>query len=342
MFIYNKLYPALLIALFCAGPLHAQQDSVEWFPDFWVRSWKPAYWANLQLNLLSSSPNSSLDSHDALWRLFPGSRLKEYYDVNTDDVAAWSCPECPKRKLDLTAFIEEGQDEKGGAFPFERNFTEVIGYYAFTNQKKEDFCLVSFSTGEDYPGSGGWTYGVLGLAKFQREEGFWVLKSFNPAVDANGDYMKASAPDTVFQIGNTEIYGLHGQYHSGPPIEDYWPIFNYWSLYALVDNVFVPVLKLDDTDCYSVGLPSAKGPAWTSNLRFMPHLTKGLPDILYHQSGRMEFEGGHTKDEFVFTALPELKQYVKKGRSFDFELEKRFVFDGRWYVLKDNSVKINP
>lgn len=324
----RNLLPLLLFAAFCLCPLQAQQ-TIDWYPDFPILN-LPGDWPQKTAPLPFDS-----DADRVLAHFFPGSLdtamayVSEAEEI--PELRLWSCTSCPRQRFKDSFFTEE--DTAYFEFPYDKNFTHLIGDDTFRSAQGELYRLLSFSTASDHPPSGRFSFGVLSNVVLRLIPGScWQVMSFTLGSDANGMYARAQHPDSLLWSDNTGrfLFLLQEQHPCGPVIEDYYPCFQSKTLFLYDGKAFYEVLSLPDTECKNFGMAGTPGSEWASVLNIIPQKT-GMPLIEWTIRGSV-----YTLDpeDFPSSVLPEsVRMQIEKGIKKPFTYTQRFGFENGRYVL---------
>lgn len=318
----------------------AQQDSVEWFPGVWARVLPADFLEKTPRLHIPCSESDSTLAVESLWRLFPGSDLPSVReDTEGEAVSAWACPGCAQRRFPSGWGFEEDGTEDSIVFPYQTNFTTILQPLRFQGQNEAEFLLVSFNTAEDWLRNGRFTYGILGLALFERQGGECFLRAFAPALDASGRMMRALAPDTVWNPTSKQpLLVLNAFQEPGLSMLDYWPMYAQLRVYTLIGGKFERILLEDDTEC--MNWSDVPGSVWSSTLALDPN-GGDFPDLTITRRGRFEWNVEWKNEGFEPFVLPGLEPYASAGRPFDFVMKTRFVFDGKTYqAAPDETIEV--
>ncbi len=325
----------LFIMLLGTLSIAAQRDTVYWYPDVPVECLVPGWEEGLIGQIVrDESPSVLLD------RFFPGSldKLRNFIgeDEDISTLRLWSCPGCTPIRF-RPMFAESDTDYV--FFPFERHFTQLIEDDTFRCRTGEAYRLLSFSTSEDYPPSGRWVYGLLGLALLrEQDEGAWVVVEFEPAFDMNGMYMTAFAPrDLLFEQNGNLLFRVDEPYPCGPPVTDYYPCYSDLAFYAFYQNKLQKVLQVPDISCSNFGDPKAKGSAWTTEINLVSGQA-AFPDIVVRKQGHIFRTDA--ADDFLLKSFPQsFISGLKKGRNYSFEYTIRYTLRHTGYEIVEANIK---
>lgn len=325
-----KAYNLAFLFCFFSIKMAAQTDSVEWYPDTWVKT-LPQHWERT----IKGTLIPDLSKEALLHTFFPGSKDIWGYATDAEDVQnlrLWSCSDCPKLRFKPMMFES---DSDFFEFPYDRNFTQLIQDDTFKDNNGQYYRLLSFSSQEDFPGSGRHVYGILGMALLQKQaDQSWKVLDFDPALDANGMYMRASAPQSILYAKDENLLFLIDDSHPcGPQMTDYFPCFTDNVIYAFRSGKLAKILKIDDVRCRNFGTPNVKGSEWDSKLS-LEKSDASFPDLNVKQTGNLYFD---EIEDFDYTLLPQkVKALVRVGENIQFSYEARYRFvDGKYVLVKD-------
>lgn len=324
--IRNLLLP-LLFSIACLPPLQAQQ-TIDWFPDFPILN-LPGNWPQNTAPLPFEGDDNAVLAH-----FFPGSLDTAMAYVNEageiPELRLWSCTSCPRQRF-KDVFYADG-DTTYFEFPYDKNFTHLIGDDTFRSAQGELYRLLSFSTAADHPGTGRYSLGVLSNVVLRLIPGrFWQVMCFNLASDANGMWDNAQHPNRLVWSDNAgrALFLLQEHHPCGPVIEAYYPCFQSKTLFLYDGKAFYKVLSLPDTECHNFGISDARGSEWASELHVIPQKT-GMPLIEWSMRGSI-----YTLDptDFPSSLLPEnVRTQIEKGIKKPFTYTQRFGFEHGQYT----------
>gem|GEM_PF-4787997 len=190
--------------------------------------------------------SDSLNADKILFLLFPAPMSENDPELSEWKTAAfWNCPTCVKKEFIVFADDEEVEKE---FIPHDRNYTSCsdILYYKTSDQKER--AVASFSTSEMNDGTGRFARGVLSIAHFEKQNGFWKILNFNPFVNLQGSFTFASPIDAVlFDKYGKAYLVIHGGEANGVSPEDYWPL--YQGLYVIDGETLEEVLHIRGASC---------------------------------------------------------------------------------------------
>ena len=325
----------IFVALLTSLSVAAQRDTVHWFPDFPVKCLRPGW----EKQLVGQTINDSKPT-DLLERFFPGTFDESRNFVGEDEDPAslrmWSCPDCPP--IRFTPMLAES-DTDYIIFPFERHLTQLIEDDTFHSKTGDTYRLLSFSTSIDYPPTGRWEYGLLGLALLREQgEGSWVVLDFEPAFDMNGMYMTAAAPQEMpFAQNGNLLFRLREPYPCGPPVYDYYPCFSDLAFYAFYEGKLLKVLLVPDASCANFGDPKAKGSAWTTEVNFAASQA-AFPDIIIRKTGNILLNDDAY--DYLLKSFPSsFVSGLRKGKNRRFQYTIRYSFRNGRYEKAEESIQ---
>jgi hypothetical protein len=264
-----------------------------------------------------------LASVEVLKTLFPGIYFKDYSYMEEANVVIWTCETCPP------IAYEEGLINRLDTIPHGfLNFTQCIGslLYCENDVKKEVFF---FNTGSDLPGSGRFSFGVLGAAIFEENKGKWQLQDFTPVVCGEGRFSRADAPDTILQFGNQTFFSLKGGMAEGAGASYIYVPQHLFSLHqGHLQRLFLDIFS--NCTSYDTRLTH-----WASNVQFVPS-NKEFPDVLLVTNGYFELNNDNDEYQFWNNEIdwwPGLMNFLGKDIPCKFVVKRQFRYDGKSYKM---------
>lgn len=265
-----------------------------------------------------------LNAEKTMQKLFPG-KLYHFEDKNT--FIAWNCKNCKPQ-----AFTDVNGVEGDALFPYENGVaTRLLANIDYSDSKGNQFKILAFNHSvhdEDGLQTGRFSGGLLGLAKFAKNNNVWEMRSFQPAVAAFGAFAQSPTPKLV-EIGEDQFAFtlLHVNGGAGGPFE------GYLYLVAGFEGKYQPILEVSNYQ-----LTNVESISWSSTYTVVNETTKKhFRDIIIKTKGYFN-KAAQANDEFEVTLPDELASMAKTKKSFNFEIEKRFSFKGKFYKMIDKPV----
>lgn len=258
-----------------------------------------------------------------LQKLFPG-KLYNLSDHNT--FISWNCKTCK-----ATAYTDVNGTEGDQLFPYKEGVaSRVITSIDYADSKGNQFKILAFNHSvydEDGLQTGRFSGGLLGLAKFNKNGNSWEMKSFQPAVAAFGAFAQCPTPK-LLQIGEDQYAFtlLHVNGGGGGPFE------GYLYLVAGFDGKYQPILEVNYYQ-----LTNIENTTWSSSYSVVDDGTKKyFRDIIIKTKG--SYRKAKADDEFEVNLPDEIATMAKTKKQFDFEIEKRYSFIGKYYKTTGKAV----
>ena len=279
-----------------------------------------------QKELSLPAKGDQLDSIAALKALFPGRFFRDFEYSEDANVVFWLCDICPKVKMETQYYDQVGQPEML-AFPDGfANFTNVVGTLSYL-EKNIPHKAVFFSTAGDYPGSGRFWPGVLGIAVFKKNVAEWQLLAFSPNVVAEGTFSTAHAPQKVISGENYTFFELNGGNANGAGA-----LYRYQEKFIFGVKNHLPVMLLHEAD--GACIASADQPTqWATDIQVEAGET-AFPDLNMITTGHYYKD---TEEQELWKEISWLKklllQHTQKD-SFEFKVIRQYRFNGGKYVIK--------
>lgn len=268
--------------------------------------------------------NGSFDSEKTMQTLFPG---KLYHHADKNTFTSWKCKTCKS-----TGYPDANEVEGDQMFPYSEGVaTRLLATINYTNSKGNEFKMLAFNHSvydADGVQTGRFSGGLLGLAKFSKNNNVWEMKSFQPAVAAFGAFAQSPTPKLV-QIGEDQ-YALtltHANGGAGAPYNGY--------LYLLAgfDGKYQSLMEVG---YYS--LSNSVSSNWSSSYSVLTDNNKKFfRDILITTTGSYKKAKGN-EDDFEVDLPEELESMAKTKKQFDFVIERRFSFNGKRYNQTGKSI----
>jgi len=271
-----------------------------------------------------------LDPAKAMQKLFPG-KLYNLSDHNT--FLSWKCKSCKP-----TSYIDVNGEEANPLFPYNQGVaTRLLSNIDYTDSKGNQFKLLFFNHSvydEDGLQTSRFTGGLLGVAKFAKNDKVWEMRSFQPAVAAFGAFAQSPKPK-LLEIGEDQYAFtlLHVNGGGGGPFDG--------TLYLVVglDGKYQPIME-----AFQYQLTNVEDISWSSSYKVInDNNKKYFRDILITTTGTYHKPGADA--EFEVSLPEEAAQMAKTKKQFTFTIEKRYTFSGKRYkvvgkpVVKFSGVK---
>lgn len=265
-----------------------------------------------------------LDPVKTMQKLFPG-KLYHLSDRNT--FISWNCKNCK-----TTPYVDVNGVEGDQLFPYSRGVaTRLLSNLDYTDSKGNQFKLLLFNHSEyDEDGlqTSRFSGGLVGVAKFAKNDKVWQMKSFQPGVAAFGAF--AQAPNAkLVEIGEDQyaFTFLHVNGGAGGPFE------GILYLVAGFDGKYQPIMEV-----YDYQLTNVESVKWSSSYTVVNDNTKKhFRDIVIKTNGSFN-KAAQAKDEFEVNLPEEIAAMAKSKKQFNFEIEKRFSFKGKLYKMIDKPI----
>lgn len=273
------------------------------------------------------------DPFDALktaQKLFPG---KLYKLANDNTFISWSCKKCK-----TATYRDVNGTEEDPVFPFERGVaTRLLDNIAYVDSKGNEFRLLFFNHSEydeDGAQTGRFSGGLVGVAKFAKNDKTWQMRSFQPAIAAFGAFSSAPSPKLVEIGGDQYAFTIeHTNGGGGGPYSGY--------LYLIVgfNGTYQPLMELSYYSLFNNGEGSSK---WSSSYKVIKDdKKKFFRDFAITTTGFYKKAKG-TEDDFEVDLPPEIAAMAKTKKQFNFVIEKKVSFTGKWYnVVGKPTVKFS-
>ncbi|QGK74071.1 glycoside hydrolase family 68 protein [Flavobacterium sp. SLB02] len=271
------------------------------------------------------------DGVKTMQKLFPG-KLYKLSDNNT--FLSWKCKSCKP-----SAYTDVNGVEGDQMFPYERGVaTRILENIAYKDSKGNEFRLLFFNHSnydEDGLQTGRFSGGLVGVAKFAKNDKVWEMRSFQPAIAAFGSFAQAPKPKLV-EIGEDQYAFtlLHVNGGAGGPFEG--------TLYLIagLDGKYQPIMEVNDYK-----LTNVASLEWSSSYKVVNETSnKHFRDIIIKTNGAFS-KAAKANDEFETNPPEEIAAMAKSKKQFNFEIERRFSFKGKFYkmigkpIVKFSNVK---
>lgn len=264
-----------------------------------------------------------LDPAKAIQKLFPG-KLYNLSDHNT--FLSWKCKSCKP-----TSYVDVNGEEADPLFPYSQGVaTRLLSNIDYTDSKGNQFKLLFFNHSvydEDGLQTSRFTGGLLGVAKFAKNDKLWEMRSFQPAVAAFGAFAQSPKPK-LLEIGEDQYAFtlLHVNGGGGGPFDG--------TLYLVVglDGKYQPIME-----AFQYQLTNVEDVSWSSSYKVInDNNKKYFRDILIITTGTYHKPGADA--EFEVSLPEEVNAMTKTKKQFTFTIEKRYTFSGKRYKVVGKPV----
>lgn len=265
-----------------------------------------------------------IDGVKTMQKLFPG-KLYNLSDHNT--FISWKCKTCKP-----LPFIDVNGVEGDQLFPYSEGVaTRLLANIDYADSKGNQFKILAFNHSyydADGLQTGRFSGGLLGLAKFAKNGNAWEMRSFQPAVAAFGAFSQSPKPK-LLQIGEDQYAFtlLHVNGGAGGPFE------GWLYLVAGFDGKYQPILEVQKYQLTNVASVEWSGSYTVVN----DNTKKHFRDIIIKTKGSFD-KTAKAEDEFDVDLPEEIAAMSKTKKSFNFEIERRFSFKGKFYKMIDKPV----
>lgn len=265
--------------------------------------------------------SGQLDAVKTMHTLFPG-KLYQLSDHNT--FISWNCKKCK-----TASYTDVNGTDGDQIFPYSRGVaTRLLSDLDYTDSKGNQFKLLLFNHSEyDEDGlqTSRFSGGLVGVAKFAKNDKTWQMRSFQPGIAAFGAFAQAPKPKLT-EIGEDQYAFtlLHVNGGGGGPFEG--------TLYLVAgfDGKYQPIMEVHDYELINV-----ESVQWSSSYAVVNDPNKKhFRDIIIKTKGSFN-KALQAKDEFEVNLPEEIAAMAKTKKQFNFEIEKRFSFKGKLYKMMD-------
>jgi len=265
-----------------------------------------------------------LNGEKTMQKLFPGN-LYHLSDKNT--FISWKCKSCkPSPFLDING-VEGDQ-----MFPYTEGIaTRLIANIDYSDSKGNQFKILAFNHSvhdEDGLQTGRFSGGLLGIAKFAKNDNVWEMRSFQPAVAAFGAFARCPTPKLV-EIGEDQFAFtlIHANGGAGGAYE------GYLYLIAGFGGQYQPIMEVNNYQ-----LTNSSFISWSGSYKIVTdNSKKHFRDIIITTKGTYNIKA-RTEDDFDVEFPEEIATMAKNKKSFSFEIERRFSFKGKFYKMIDKPI----
>ena len=275
----------------------------------------------------------ALDGVKTMQQLFPG-KLYKLADHNT--FMSWKCKNCKPIVYNDVNGVEGDQ-----LFPYTEGVaTRLDTTINYTDSKGNQFKMLVFNHSiydADGLQTGRFSGGLLGLAKFSKTGNVWEMKSFQPAIAAFGAF--ANIPSLKLVTIGEDQYAfslIHANGGAGAPYTGYLYII------AGFDGKYQPLMEVPNYRLTNNGKNSTE---WSSSYKVInDNSKKHFRDFVITTTGFYRKAKG-AEDDYEVEVPEEVTAMAKSKKQFNFVIEKRYSFKGKWYktvekpVVKFSNVK---
>lgn len=260
------------------------------------------------------------DEVKAMQKLFPG---KLYKISSHDTFMSWSCKNCK-----TAAYIDVNGTEGDQIFPYKRGVaTRILGNIDYKDSKGNEFRLLFFNHSEydeDGAQTSRFTGGLIGVAKFAKNENLWEMRSFQPAIAAFGAFSQAPSPKLI-EIGEDQYAFtlVHANGGGGGPYN------GYLYLIAGLNGKYQSLMELGEYN-----LSNNEGNSeWSSSYMVVNDgKKKFFRDFTVTTTGIYKKSKG-TEDDYDVELPKEVSALAKTKKQFNFVIEKHLSFNGKQYTI---------
>lgn len=274
---------------------------------------------NTKKTLRVSDP---FDAVKTLQKLFPG----KLYKMDKNVFVSWKCKNCKP-----ATYKDVNEVDGDQSFPYTSGVaTRVIKTIDYTDSKGNQFKILAFNHSvydEDGLQTSRFSGGLLGLAKFAKNDKVWEMKSFQPAVAAFGSFAQCPTPK-ILEIGEDQYAFtlLHVNGGAGGPFDG--------TLYLVAgfDGKYQSIME-----AYEYELTNSEKTNWSSTYAVVTDNNKKyFRDIIVTTKGSYQKAGAD--DEFEANPPTEAAEMAKTKKQFNFVIEKKYVFNGKHYKVSGKPV----
>ena len=258
------------------------------------------------------------DGLKAMKKLFPG---KLYELPDRTPFLSWKCKNCKP-----ATYIDANGVEGDQLFPYTEGVaTRLLENINYTDSKTNQFKLLFFNHSvydTDGAQTGRFSGGLVGVAKFAKNDNVWEMRSFQPAIAAFGAFSNAPSPKLV-EIGEDQYAFTFIQSNGGAGA----PYNGYLYLIVGFNGKYQPLMELGYYNLTNNGGNSE----WSGTYKVINDgKKKFFRDFEVTISGFYKKPKG-TEDDYEIDLPPEIAEMAKTKKQFNFVIEKRLSFSGKWY-----------
>lgn len=265
-----------------------------------------------------------LNGEKTMQKLFPGN-LYHLADKNT--FVSWKCKSCKP-----APFLDVNGVEGDQLFPYTNGVaTRLRAIIDYADSKGNQFKILTFNHSihdEDGLQTGRFSGGLLGLAKFAKNNNVWEMRSFQPAVAAFGAFAQCPTPKLV-EIGEDQFAFtlIHANGGAGGAYE------GYLYLVAGFNGKYQPILEVNNYQ-----LTNSSFISWSGSYKVVSdNSKKHFRDIIITTKGTYNIKV-RGEDEFDVEFPEEIATMAKTKKAFDFEIERRYSFKGKFYTMIEKPI----
>lgn len=261
------------------------------------------------------------DPIKTMQKLFPG-RL---YKLTDDNIfISWKCNNCKP-----TPYTDVNEVEGDQLFPYTDGVaTRLLDNIDYVDSKGNQFKLLLFNHSNydtDGAQTGRFSGGLVGIAKFAKNDNSWQMRSFQPGIAAFGAFSRAPSPKLV-QIGEDQYAFTLIQANGGAGA----PYSGYLYLIAGFGGKYQPIMELG---YYNLTNNGEENVQWSSVYSVINDgKKKFFRDFAITTTGFYRKPKG-TEDDYEVDLPKEINGLAKTKKQFNFTIEKRLSFNGKWYVI---------
>lgn len=262
----------------------------------------------------------------AMQQLFPG----KLYKLSVDNTfTSWKCDNCKS-----SSYKDANEIEGDQLFPYEDGVaTRILENINYVDSKGNQFKLLLFNHSNydtDGAQTGRFSGGLIGITKFAKNGTIWQMRSFQPAIAAFGAFSRAPSPKLV-QIGEDQYAFTLVQANGGAGA----PYSGYLYLIAGFGGKYQPIMELG---YYSLINNGPINTEWSSTYAVVNDgKKKFFQDFIITTKGFYQKTKGNDDDYEVDLPL-EIREMSKSKKQFNFTIEKRLSFNGKWYIIVGKPV----
>lgn len=273
------------------------------------------------------NPKRALDVSDpfnavkTMQKLFPG----KLYKLSDNNVfVSWKCNSCRP-----SPYADANEIEGDQLFPYKEGVaTRVLDNIDYVDSKGNQFKLLLFNHSDydtDGAQTGRFSGGLVGIVKFAKNNNTWQMRSFQPAIAAFGAFSRAPSPKLV-EIGEDQYAFTLIQANGGAGA----PYSGYLYLIAGFGGKYHPIM---DLGYYNLTNNGPENTQWSSVYTVVTDgKKKFFKDFLITTTGFYRKAKG-TEEDYEVDMPTEISEIAKTKKQFNFIIEKRLSFNGKWYIV---------
>ncbi|RUT68789.1 hypothetical protein D0817_19435 [Flavobacterium cupreum] len=268
--------------------------------------------------------NTPFDAVKTMQKLFPG-KLYNLSDHNT--FVSWNCKNCKTASYTDVNGIDGDQ-----IFPYNNGVaTRLLSDIDYTDSKGNQYKLLFFNHSfydADGLQTSRFSGGLVGIAKFTKNDKIWQMRSFQPGIAAFGAFSQSPKPKLT-EIGEDQFAFTLLQVNGGAG----GPFEGTLYLVAGFDGKYQSIMEVHDYQ-----LTNSESVTWSSSYTVINDTAKKhFRDIVIKTKGSFD-KAAQAKDEFEVNLPAEIAAMAKTKKKFSFEIEKRFSFKGKSYKMTAKPV----